>query len=133
MECRDVPALARFEAFAHRRPECEVTQATLTRVREIIAPVSKPVDIYPMDSDTMLIRGLKESCVAVESATRIIWACAACTDQIVPPMWIELPEFDKALLYFRTLPDLELMKITKQYRLAWEVEHSVDLYDEEDL
>lgn len=121
MECNDIPALARFEKYARTNRDCDVTQSTLARVRELIAPVPKPLGNLASPSDTMMINGLKQSCEAVEAATRIIWACAATTDQITPPIWLELPDFDEAIMYFRTLSDLDLMALTKEYRLAWEV------------
>ncbi|MEM9445375.1 MAG: hypothetical protein AAGA18_08475 [Verrucomicrobiota bacterium] len=121
MECKDVPALARFEAHVLEHSYCSITQSTFKRVSELIQPVLPPSKLMPNQSDTMLISGLRESCQAVESATRIIWACAACTDNITPRLWDEAPEFEKSITYFRTISDLDFMDLTKQYRLSWEL------------
>ncbi|MEM9400268.1 MAG: hypothetical protein AAF984_08665 [Verrucomicrobiota bacterium] len=123
MELCDIPALARFEKHAKEYQDCSITQSCLTRVKELIEAVPPPSQLLPTENntDTMIIRGLRESCQAVEESTRIIWACAACTSQINPLLWDYNPDFNEALIYFRTLSDLDFMALTKEYRLSWEI------------
>jgi len=66
------------------------------------------------------VADLKASCEAVEKSTRLLWACAAATDQIAPRPWSYLPDYNASLDYFLALNDLELMAVTKQHRIAWE-------------
>ena len=63
----------------------------------------------------------KAVCVAVETSTRVLWSGAAATDPISPRPWDYLPDYTSSLDYFTTLGDLELMAVTHQYRITWEV------------
>jgi hypothetical protein len=88
------------------------------RIREVIAPVPKPPDV--MDFGNAPVDNLKASCEAVEKSTRLLWACAAATDQIAPRPWDYLPDYASSLDYFLGLNDLELMAVTQQHRITWE-------------
>ena len=66
------------------------------------------------------VADLKASCEAVEKSTRLLWACAAATDQISPRPWDYLPDYKSSLDYFLSLNDLELMAVTREHRIAWE-------------
>ena len=118
MNFRDVPNLLKFEQYARIHSEDEIVMDCYKRIREVIAPVPKPpsaleVGIAPMDD-------LKASCEAVEKSTRLLWACAAATDQITPRPWDYLPDYKSSLEYFVALNDLELMAVTQQHRIMWE-------------
>ena len=63
---------------------------------------------------------LKASCEAVEKSTRLLWACAAATDNISPRLWDYLPDYEASIAYFLSLDDLELMAVTKMHRITWE-------------
>ena len=69
----------------------------------------------------MAVDGLKASCQAVEKSTRLLWAAAAATDQIHPRPWDYLPDYTSSLDYFIGLNDLELMAVTQQHRINWEL------------
>jgi hypothetical protein len=120
MECSDIPALGKFARFVAEYPDEEVVQTSYRMVMDIIGPAPKPLSAFEMGMDPGQMLKLKESCEAVEKATRVIWACAAATDQIDPPMWDEIPAFDSAFEYFNTLPPIELMAATKEYVIIWE-------------
>jgi hypothetical protein len=66
------------------------------------------------------VADLKASCEAVEKSTRLLWACAAATDQIAPRLWDYLPDYQSSLDYFLNLNDIELMAVTQQHRITWE-------------
>ena len=88
------------------------------RIRDVIAPVPKPPD--PLKFNTEPVADLKASCEAVEKSTRLIWACAAATDQIAPRLWDYLPDYTSSLDYFLSLKDLELMAVTQRHSITWE-------------
>ena len=56
----------------------------------------------------------------MEKSTRLIWACAAATDQITPRLWDYLPDYASSLDYFLDLKDLELMAVTQRHGITWE-------------
>ena len=118
MNFRDVPNLLKFEHHARAHSDNEIVMDCYKRIRDLIAPVPKPPSalesgLVPMDS-------LKAGCEAVEKSTRLLWACAAATDQISPRPWNYLPDYQSSLEYFLALNDLELMAITKPHRILWE-------------
>ena len=119
MNFRDVPNLLKFEHHARSHSENEIVMDCYTRIRDIIAPVPKPPGELEFTSAGS-VADLKASCEAVERSTRILWACAAATDQIAPRLWQYLPDYNASLEYFLALNDLELMAVTKQHRIAWE-------------
>jgi hypothetical protein len=120
MECSDIPALAKFEEFVLQHADSSVALESLDLVKEIINPAPRPLTAFEMGSDPEQMLKLKASCEAVEKATRVIWACAAAHDQIIPAMWEEVPDFDSALEYFNQLSYLELMAATNEFSLGWE-------------
>ena len=122
MNFRDIPNLQKFEQYARANSENEIVMDCYKRVRELIAPVPKPPD--PLHFNREPVADLKASCEAVEKSTRLIWACAAATDQIVPPLWDYLPDYTSSLDYFLALKDLELMAVTQRHGITWE--HSAD-------
>lgn len=120
MDFSDVPTLKKFEQHATRNPECPITQEAYQAVQEIIATVNTPVHSgvpLPQAED---ITNLADRCKAVERSTRIIWACAAATDHVDPPLWEYIPDYHSAVNYFENLPDLDLMAQTKEHRITWE-------------
>ena len=118
MNFRDVPNLLKFEQHARGHSENEIVMDTYRRIRDLIAPVPKPPDLPSLGAS---MADLKAECEAVEKSTRILWACAAATDQISPRPWDYLPDYASSLDYFTTLGDLELMAVTKRFRINWEV------------
>jgi hypothetical protein len=120
MNFRDVPNLLKFEQYARSHSEDEIIMDCYKRIREVIAPVPKPPSGFEFTPSSMAVEGLKASCEAVEKSTRLLWACAAATDQIAPRPWDYLPDYESSLDYFLGLNDLELMAVTKQHRIAWE-------------
>jgi hypothetical protein len=118
MNFRDVPNLLKFEQHARAHSEDEIIMDCYTRIRDVIAPVPKPPSALEMSSAP--VDDLKASCEAVEKSTRLLWACAAATDQISPRPWDYLPDYKSSLDYFLGLNDLELMAVTQQHRIAWE-------------
>ena len=119
MNFRDVPNLLKFEQHARGHSENEIIMDCYTRIRDVIAPVPKPPDGMDL-AKAALIADLKASCEAVEKSTRLLWACAAATDQISPRPWAYLPDYHSSLDYFLSLNDLELMAVTQQHRISWE-------------
>ena len=119
MNFRDLPNLQKFEQHARGHSENEIVMDCYTRIREVISPVPKPPD--PLEFQGAPVADLKASCEAVEKSTRLLWACAAATDQISPRLWDYLPDYKSSLDYFLDLDDLELMAVTKQHHIAWEV------------
>jgi len=119
MNFRDVPNLLKFEQHARSHSEDEIVMDCYKRIREIIAPVPKPPSGWEFGGAPP-VADLKASCQAVEKATRLLWACAAATDQIAPRPWNYLPDYQASLDYFLDLNDLELMAVTQQHRIAWE-------------
>jgi hypothetical protein len=119
MNFRDVPNLLKFEHHARGHSDDEIVMDCYKRIREVIAPAPKPLDMVALDGHAS-VDELKASCEAVEKSTRLLWACAASTDQIVPPLWDYLPDYTSSLDYFLGLGDLELMAITKQHQIIWE-------------
>lgn len=119
MNFRDVPNLLKFEQHARAHSDNEIVMDCYRRIRDVITPVPQP----PSGLDPgggAAIGDLKASCEAVEKATRLLWACAAATGNILPPLWDYLPDYQSSLAYFSDLNDLELMAVTKLHHLAWE-------------
>jgi hypothetical protein len=119
MNFRDVPNLLKFEQYARGHADDEIIMDCYKRIREVIAPVPKPPADYEFGGAAP-IADLKASCEAVEKSTRLLWACAAATDQINPRPWDYLPDYKSSLDYFLGLNDLELMAVTQQHRITWE-------------
>ena len=118
MNFRDVPNLQKFERHARGHSDDEIIMDCYKRIRDVIAPVPKPPGALSFSGAP--VADLKASCEAVEKSTRLLWACAAATDQIFPPLWDYLPDYKSSLDYFLGLNDLELMAVTKQHRITWE-------------
>jgi hypothetical protein len=118
MNFRDVPNLLKFEHYARGHSENEIVMDCYKRIRDVIAPVPKPPS--PLDFPPPPIADLRASCEAVEKSTRLLWACAAATDQIIPRLWDYLPDYQSSLEYFLGLNDIELMAVTKSHRIGWE-------------
>ncbi|MCE0484654.1 MAG: hypothetical protein LV479_10505 [Methylacidiphilales bacterium] len=118
MNFRDVPNLLKFEQHARNHSDNEIILDCYKRIREIITPVPKPTHI--VDFGGGAIDSLRASCQAVEKSTRLLWACAAATDNITPRLWDYVPDYDASITYFLELNDLELMAVTKSHRIAWE-------------
>ena len=125
MNFRDVPNLQKFEQHARGHSDNEIVMDCYKRIRDVIAPVPKPPNAFEFTGDVTAVADLKASCEAVEKSTRILWACAAATDQISPRPWDYLPDYKSSLDYFLALNDLELMAVTKQHRIAWEEDAKV--------
>ncbi|MFQ3671246.1 MAG: hypothetical protein SNJ84_07290 [Verrucomicrobiia bacterium] len=121
MKCSDVPSFARFEAYVRQNGDDPNLVRGFREVTEALASAPRPLTNREMAMDPGQMLKLKASCEAVEKATRIMWACAAASDNIEPPMWEEIPDYESALDYFNQLTDLELMAATEEYRLRWEV------------
>jgi hypothetical protein len=119
MNFRDLPNLLKFEHHARGHSDNEIIMDCYKRIRDVIAPVPKPPGVLDFDGGAP-VAGLKASCEAVEKSTRLLWACAAATDQIFPRPWDYLPDYKSSLDYFLGLSDLELMAVTRQHRIAWE-------------
>ena len=118
MNFRDVPNLLRFEQYARGHADNEIIMDCYTRIREVIAPVPEPPDNLTVSGAP--VADLKASCEAVEKSNRLIWACAAATDQVSPRLWDYLPDYKSSLDYFLGLSDLELMAVTQKHRINWE-------------
>ncbi len=118
MNFRDVPNLQKFEQHARENSENEIVMDCYKRIRDVIAPVPKPPD--PLHFNTAAVADLKASCEAVEKSTRLIWACAAATDQIAPRSWDYLPDYTSSLDYVLRLKDLELRAVTQRHGITWE-------------
>jgi len=119
MNFRDVPNLLKFEQHARTHSEDEIIMDGYKRIRDLIAPVQKPASSLDFGQGTS-IESLKASCEAVEKSTRLLWACAAATDNIAPRLWDYVPDYESSISYFKELPDLELMAVTKLHRITWE-------------
>jgi hypothetical protein len=119
MNFRDVPNLLKFEHHARDHSDNEIIMDCYKRIRDVITPVPKPPDSFEFKAGTP-VDDLKASCEAVEKSIRLLWACAAATDQISPRLWDYLPEYASSLDYFLNLDDLELMAVTQQHRITWE-------------
>jgi hypothetical protein len=119
MNFRDVPSLLRFERHAREHSEDEIIMDCYRRIREIIAPIPPPPGVLDFTAGPP-VDALKASCEAVEKSTRLLWACAAATDHIKPPLWAYLPDYQASLEYFLVLDDLELMAVTQQHCLDWD-------------
>ena len=118
MNFRDVPNLLKFEHHARGHSDDEIVMDCYTRIRDVIAPVPRPPGA--LESGRAPIDDLKASCAAVEKSTRLLWACAAATDQISPRLWDYLPDYKSSLDYFLGLNDLELMAVTQEHHILWE-------------
>jgi hypothetical protein len=89
------------------------------KVRDLIRDAPAPPN--PLETGKHLsVESLRESCAAIEKSTRILWACAAATNHIDPPLWDYTADYPAALTYFSELDDIELMAITKIHRIEWE-------------
>jgi hypothetical protein len=119
MNFRDVPNLLKFEQHARGHSDNAIVMDCYKRIRDLIAPVPRPPDVFEFTGAP--VDDLKASCEAVEKATRLLWACAAATDQISPRLWDYLPDYDSSLDYFLGLGDLELMAVTQKHRINWEI------------
>jgi hypothetical protein len=119
MNFRDVPNLSKFEQHARAHSDDAIVMDCYKRIREVIGPVPQPPHALDFGSAAP-VANLKASCEAVEKATRLVWACAAATNQIRPPLWDYTPDYDSSLDYFLGLGDLELMAVTRQHRVTWE-------------
>jgi len=125
MNFRDVPNLLKFEHHARSHSDDEIIMDGYKRIRELIAPVQKPSAGLDFGQGTS-VESLKASCEAVEKSTRLLWACAAATDNISPRLWEYVPDYESSISYFIELPDLELMAVTKLHRITWEENASVE-------
>ncbi len=119
MNFRDVPNLLKFEQHARAHMDDEIVIDCYKRIREVISPVPKPPEGFEIPGAP--VDGLKASCEAVEKATRLIWACAAATNEITPPLWDYVPDYTSTLDYFQTVRDLDLMALTQKHRISWEI------------
>ncbi len=123
MKFSEIPNLSKFERFASENPEDEVVQHAYSMVAIRLEQVKEPEpsfrSINPHGPEELI--AMKDRCAAIEESTRIIWACAAATGNIDPPMWEDgNPDFQEAVNYIWELPDLEWMDLTKHHRIAWE-------------
>lgn len=118
MNFRDVPSLLKFEQHARKHSDDVIIMDCYRRIREIIAPVPSPSEGSELYQEP--VDGLKAGCAAVESSTRLLWACAAATGNVEPAMWDYLPDYASSMEYFLGLGDLELMAVTTQHRLTWD-------------
>lgn len=123
MNFRDVPNLQKFEQYARGHAENEIVMDCYKRIRDIISPVPLPLDVVEFDGAP--VADLKASCEAVEKSTRLLWACAAATDQISPRPWDYLPDYTSSIDYYLALGDLELMAVTQRHRIIWEAHSEV--------
>ena len=119
MNFRDVPNLLKFEQHARTHSEDAIIIDCYRRLLDLIGPVPKPSNILDPSVGEPVAR-LKASCEAVEKSTRLLWACAAATDNISPRLWDYLPDYEASIAYFLSLDDLELMAVTKMHRITWE-------------
>jgi hypothetical protein len=121
MLLRDNPSFYKFEIYAQGKRDCEITQDALNRVKEILGPAPLPETRGPNSFGSQSMRDLQASCAAMERAVRILWACAAATDQIEPPIWDYTSDYESALEYFNLLTPLQLMQLTEAHRLTWDL------------
>ncbi|HUB67193.1 MAG TPA: hypothetical protein VL981_06885 [Candidatus Methylacidiphilales bacterium] len=119
MNFRDVPNLMKFEQHARSHTDDEIVMDCYRRIREVIGSAPRPPSVLDFSNSTP-VEGLKASCEAVEKSTRLLWACAAATDNISPRIWDYLPDYESSIEYFLDLDDLELMAVTKMHRITWE-------------
>jgi len=124
MNFRDVPNLLKFEHHARSHADDAIIMDGYKRIREVISPVSKPSVLDFGEGSS--VDSLRESCEAVEKSTRLLWACAAATDNITPRIWDYLPDYESSISYFMELDDLELMAVTKLHRITWEENATVE-------
>ncbi len=118
MTFRDVPSLSKFEQHARTHSDDEVIMDCYRRIRDVLAPIPQPGEVLDL-SGPPPVDELKAGCAAVEKSTRLLWACAAATNNIAPALWTHLPDYQASLEYFLALGDLELMAVTERHRLAW--------------
>jgi hypothetical protein len=116
MNFRDIPSLLKFEQHARHHSDNEIIMDCYRRIREVLAAAPGPGREL---SGGPPVEGLKAGCEAVEKSTRLLWACAAATDNVEPALWHYLPDYQASLDYFLGLDDLELMAVTHEHRLAW--------------
>jgi hypothetical protein len=120
MQLRDNPSFLKFEIYAKSRPQCPITQDALKRARDIMAPAAVPATRGPKSFGPEALLALQASCEVMERAVRVLWACAAATDQIDPPIWDYTSDYESALEYFNALTPLQLMGLTENHRLTWD-------------
>ena len=120
MDFRDVPSLYKFQQYARKHTDSEITMDAYKRVRDIIAAAPKAVVMFD-PTNAGGVETLKASCAAIEKSTRILWACACATDNVTPPLWEYTPDYEDSIAYFAELDDLELMAVTKMHKLRWEL------------
>lgn len=124
MNFRDVPNLLKFEHHARGHSDDEIVMDCYKRIRDVITPAPRPPSVLDFGGGAPL-DDLKASCEAVEKSTRLLWACAAATDNIAPPLWDYLPDYEESIAYFSELNDLELMAVTKLHHITWEAVEQV--------
>jgi hypothetical protein len=128
MKLSEIPDLADFERYALAHADCAVTQETYHAVLSLVDLVNLPGDAAtgrigqppPDPTSPEYLARLTRKCAIVEEATRLIWACAAATDHIHPPIWEQTPALEEALDYFHSLEDLDWMARTHVHRIRWE-------------
>lgn len=129
MKLSEIPDLADFEHYAQTHPECSVTQETYHAVLSLVALLNLPGDAEsgqlrnappPNPTSPEYLERLTRKCAIVEEANRLIWACAAATNHIHPPIWEQPPALIEALDYFHSLEDLDWMARTHEHRIRWE-------------
>jgi hypothetical protein len=128
MKLSEIPDLADFESYALTHADCAVTQETYHAVLSLLELVNQPEEtsnghigqLLPDPTSPEYLARLTRQCAIVEEATRLIWACAAATDHIHPPIWEQPPALEDALDYFHSLEDLDWMARTHEHRIRWE-------------
>ena len=119
MHFRDIPNLHKFEQYARLNSDDAIILDCYKRIREVITPAPRPSAVLDFGNGAP-IADLRASCEAVEKSTRLLWACAAATDQISPRLWDYLPDYESSISYFLELNDLELMAVTRAHKITWE-------------
>ncbi len=122
MKLSDVPDLAAFEQHAQTNPSCPDTQETYQAVLMLFEMVqTTDSGRIPSNQEPTDVRLLTRQCAVIEEATRLIWACAAATGHINPPIWEDAPLIEDALDYFHGLDDGEWMAQTNAHRIRWDM------------
>jgi len=127
MKFTEVPNLSKFEKFAQEHPEDDILQHAYRMVEARLGEVQdEPPEFGINPHGPEQILQMKNRCEAIEQSTRIIWACAAATGNVDPPMWEDgVPDFQESVEYFWNLPDLEWMELTHVHRIRWEQRISI--------
>jgi hypothetical protein len=118
MQLKDNASFRKFEIHAMEHVDCAVTQDAYQRVQAILA--TAPQNDETSEFTTRSFRDLKKSCEVLEQGVRILWACAAATNQVSPPLWDYTPDYDASVEYFNGLTPLQMMALTDKHRLNWE-------------